>query len=119
MGYRSDVALCLTQNGVSTLSKKLDNSNAETKNLVTDLMEYPREHFKDADTGSEIWYWDMVKWYSEYPDVSFIENLISELDYTEYLFIRMGEDTDDNEIQGSYWDNPFGLHLSRTIDFSE
>lgn len=117
MGYRSDVALCLTRNGIETLVSELDKFSDETRQSVNELLEYPKNHFTDPDTGSKMWFWDYLKWYQDYPDVAFIEDILSMLDESDYLFIRIGEDSDDNEIQGNYWDNPFGMYLSRTINF--
>ncbi len=117
MGYRSDVGLCLTRNGLSKLIAELENTSDEIRESVKELLDYPKNHFTDSDTGSEIWYWEYVKWYQDDPDVAFMEDVLSMLDYNDYLLIRIGEDSDDNEIQGNYWDNPFGMYLSRTINF--
>lgn len=119
MGYRSDVGLCLTKNGVSALMDKLDKSDEETKTLVTDLLSNPEKHFKDSGTGSEIWYWTWLKWYLDYQDVAFIENALMDMDAADYLFIRVGEDAEDNDIQGDFWDNPFDMVFSRSIDFEK
>ena len=56
-----------------------------------------------------------VKWYEDFSDVSFIENLLAELDWKDFLFIRIGEDYDDTEVRGDFWDNPFELGLTRKI----
>lgn len=118
MGYRSDVALCLSQNGISALTEKLDKSSPAIRDEAKELLDHPKNHFTDSATGSQFWYWEGLKWYEDFPDVGFIEHLMGKLDIKEYLFIRIGEDSDDNEIQGAYWNNPFGMCLSRSIEFT-
>jgi hypothetical protein len=35
-----------------------------------------------------------------------------------YYFIRIGEENDDTEVRGCFWDNPFGFELSRGMTLS-
>ena len=51
--------------------------------------------------------------------MSFIENLLAELDWKDFLFIRIGEDYDDTEVRGDFWDNPFEIRLERSINICE
>jgi hypothetical protein len=53
----------------------------------------------------------------DYEDVSFFENLLQELDHEDYYFIRLGEENDDTEVRGGFWDNPFCMSLVRGIAF--
>ncbi len=41
-------------------------------------------------------HWTYVKWYSEFPEVSYIMKFVTGLDC--YQFIRLGEELDDNEV---------------------
>ena len=86
---------------------------------VKDLLNYPDAHFIDVNTGSELWYWTWLKWYVDYSDVSFIENTLQDMDAADYLFIRIGDDSDDNDIQGDFWENPFDMGFSRSIEFEK
>lgn len=43
---------------------------------------------------------------------------MEELDDEDFLFIRIGENFEDLEIQGRYWENPFNLDVVRTVEFS-
>lgn len=43
---------------------------------------------------------------------------MEELDDEDFLFIRIGEDFEDIEILGRYWENPFNLDVVRTVEFS-
>ena len=117
MGYRSDVGLALSKVGAVSLQKKLValDQDSETFFKVTELLKYAHKHMKHEETGSELYLWDYLKWYDSYSDVRFIEDLMGELEDEEFLFLRIGEDMNDNEEKGSFWDNPFELSILRTI----
>lgn len=118
MGYRSEAALCIDKNGKSALKVKLDEANKETQKIVREFLAHSDKHLADSESSSELWFWDWIKWYSDYPEIGFMENLLNQMDTEHFLFIRIGEDSDDSEVQGAYWDNPFGMCLSRSIEFS-
>ena len=115
MGYRSDVGLALTQPAVHTLHQKLNalDKNSEAFSVVSDFLVYADKHLEDADSGAEVYLWEGIKWYEEFSDVGFIENLLTELDWSDFLFIRIGEDYGDTEVRGDFWENPFDLKLTR------
>ena len=115
MGYRSDVGLALKQPAVHTLHQKLNalDKNSEAFSVVSDFLVYADKHLEDADSGAEVYLWEGIKWYEEFSDVGFIENLLTELDWSNFLFIRIGEDYDDTEARGDFWENPFDLKLTR------
>ena len=117
MGYRSDIGLALTQKAVQILHQKLNalDKNSEAFSVITDFFTYADKHFEATDSGSEVYLWEYVKWYQEFPDVEFVEKLLSELDWSDFLFVRIGDDLDDIETRGCFWDNPFDLGISRSI----
>ena len=117
MGYRSDVGLALSKAGVGRLQEKLATLDkaSETFFNVTELLKYAYKHQKHEETGAELFLWDYLKWYDNYSDVRFIEDLMGELEDEEFLFLRIGEDMNDNEEKGSVGDNPFELSILRTI----
>ena len=78
-------------------------------------MKYSHKHQKHEESGAELFLWDYLKWYDNYPDVRFIEDLMNELESDDFLFLRIGEDMNDNEEKGSFWNNPFALSILRTI----
>ncbi len=53
-----------------------------------------------------------------FEEIACINSVMEELDDEDFLFIRIGEDFEDLEIQGRYWDNPFNLDVVRTVEFS-
>ena len=118
MGYRSDVGLCLTAAGKQVLDTALAEAAGsnphftEIKNMVDHA-----EIRTDTDSGTVGYLWRDLKWYADYDEVRFIENLLSKLDDSDYLFIRVGESDDDTEDRGGFWENPLGMCLVRGIAF--
>ena len=90
MGYRSDVGLALTQSAVQTLNQKMNalDKNSEAFSVITDFFAYADKHFEDTESWSEVYLWESVKWYEEFPNVDFIEHLLAELDWSDFLFIQ-------------------------------
>lgn len=125
MGYYSDVGLALTKTGVDFLQNKLASPKVseELREEVKSLLSYADRHYTDANSGAEVWYWDCIKWYDfatdGFPDVCFIMETLSELEETEYRFIRIGEEYDDTDVRGFFWENPFDFELSRGITLAD
>jgi len=118
MGYRSDVGLCLSAKGKEALDAALAEAEKTNKHysLIMDLLDKADSRIT-SDDGTVAYHWQSVKWYADYSDVSFIENLLHSLDDEDYLFIRVGEENDDTEYQGEFRDNPLGMCLIRGIAF--
>ncbi len=117
MGYRSDIGLALTQSAVQRMHQKLNtlDKNSEAFSVITDFIAYADKHYEDADTKAKVYLWNYVKWYDDFKEVNFLEELMQELNEQDYLFIRIGEDYDDTEVRGDFWDNPFALEINRGI----
>ena len=118
MGYRSDVGLCLQRPAYVKLrnaGEALQHTDTEIDRHVQSLLDHPQRTLECTEAVAL--YWDSVKWYSDYDDVRWIENLLSSFEEEEYLFLRIGEETDDIEAKGCYWDNPFGMYVAREIVF--
>jgi len=117
MGYRSDVGLALSKAGAEQLREELRalNKNSETFSETTAFLNATDKHLKHEATGAELYLWSWLKWYEHYPDVRFMEDLMGKLESDDFLFLRIGEDMNDNEERGSFWDNPFELSILRTI----
>lgn len=124
MGYYSEVALALTKVGVSELKAKLADRTlpAKDKEETRQLLDHADRHFVDDEAGSEIWYWESLKWYDcdpdNFPEVDFIEKLMEQLDPDDYRFMRVGEESHDTEERGNFWDNPFDLSVCRYISLA-
>jgi hypothetical protein len=119
MGYRSDVGLCLTENGKKTLEARLSELEvgAARTGYIHDLLNPSRNKREDPESGAVAWLWEYLKWYTDYEDVAFFEKLMNDLDYDDYYFIRVGEDEDDTDVRGGFWENPFCMCLVRGIAF--
>ena len=118
MGYRSDVGLCLSAKGKEALDAALDEArqNKEHLSLIMALLDGAAVRVS-TDDGVVAYHWEYLKWYADYSDVRFIENLLRNLDEEDYLFIRVGESDDDTEYRGGFWGNPLGMCLVRGIAF--
>lgn len=124
MGYRSDVGIALTKKGIAMLQDKLASQeiSEELRARVKELLAHADRHYTDASSGAEVWYWEWIKWYDCYPvgyqDISFIMDALNELDDEDYRFIRIGEEYDDTEVSGGFWENPFDFELTRSMTLS-
>lgn len=112
MGYRSEVAIRCQDNAYKMFEKAWGEFT-------------PDKIFHQED--DHLIYWDWVKWYEDYPDVSAIENIMSELNKLSndeaiekkmgYRFMRLGEDDTDIETKENTYD--VGLWMIRKIDLSD
>lgn len=120
MGYYSDVALCLTKNGMDQLKTAL--AEAERSNPVDFAaikMLIGGEPSKiDESTGAVVFLWKGEKWYEEFAEMAFVAKLMDSLPSEDFLFIRLGEDYDDIETRGSFCGKPFGMYVERKIAFT-
>ena len=123
MGYRSDVGLALTKAGVDAMHRKLAHHSLgeESRKIIVNFFNNADKHNREK-SGEEGWFWGYIKWYTDdpvyYPEVDFIEKLLAELDEEDFRFIRIGEDYDDTDVRGTFWENPFDLELGRCITFA-
>lgn len=90
MGYYSDVALTLLKKDALDFVKEAQRRGGEILNFVraAELMEH--------NNGKAItFYWEYVKWYNRFPEISFVNGYYPSLD--NYSFKRIGEDRNDIE----------------------
>jgi len=113
MGYRSEVCIALTDDAVRVLSTILEHLPAshEARNLLRDAQIQPGylsdfQAHKDSSKDCELkLYWDYVKWYEGYECVDFVETFLQEIPHEDYRFVRVGEESDDVEERGDYYDS--------------
>ena len=119
MGYYSDVALCLTKNGMDQLKTAL--AEAEKNNpdnfAAIKILIGDEPSRTDESTGAVVFLWKGEKWYDEFAEVAFVEAFMDSLSDEDFLFIRLGEDYDDIETRGSFCGKPFGMYAARKIAF--
>lgn len=110
MGYRSEVVLAIKK---EVLTKALIASQ-------TIPTSFSDKTLWDAieERGDSIYYVvNQVKWYQGYAEIdavtAFIRWIEDTLSDEDFGFIRLGEETDDNELLGNPWE--FGFGVSREI----
>ncbi len=106
MGYRSDVALAIRASAAREILADPDSAQVLSeadKNL--------------SDDGALLFHWEEIRWDSYDKETGALMGLLADLDYDDFLFIRLGEDDEDTEILGGWWDNPFDLGYVRRIEF--
>lgn len=118
MGYYSEVAFTITAKALENLRNLINNNELELALVTLEMLENADKHSIDEETKAEIFYWSASKWYHDFEEISCFHNALDELDFEDYLFIRIGEEFEDIEMQGYFWENPFGLDLVRTVEFS-
>ena len=144
MGYRSDVAIKIYGNK-EKLQKVKDFADAELEKLTADdtesvlsLIESSTESldrhvwdFDDEDEASFFLFVEWVKWYDGYPAVEYFNSIfakaeeIGEADDTETddedklfgEFVRMGEDSDDNEERRFNTNGDDQVTIRRSIEY--
>ena len=122
MGYYSDVVLALNENGKALLNKKiaeLKEQDTETWQAVDSLLNNYVDHKQeDPISGAIMYNFAMLKWYDSFTDIGFVVDFINTLSSEDYLFIRIGEDIDDIQREGSFFDNPFNIEVISTIQYA-
>ena len=119
MGDYSDVALCLTKTGAAKLATAVEARVSDTygdfaSNDIKEMVGREPAH-KDMASGTVAFCWTGMKWYADFEEVAFVENFMADLEYEDYYFIRVGEDYNDIEVNGGFWDNSFGMRIERRI----
>ncbi len=115
MGYRSEVAIALTPDAAKKLFV-LQDFCPELKQLIDDADDTWHFDKKSIDKGFDTkLYWNHVKWYDSYPEIQQMETFLYQIlgDDCEYLLLRIGEETDDMETQGHYWESD--MYIQRSI----
>ena len=121
MGYRSEVCIGLTDDGMRLLRTMMDHlpDDHEAHSLLKDAQTMRgcgpwSDGHKDSTTDCEDkMHWDYIKWYEGYECVEFVERFLSEcIPEEDYRFVRIGEESDDVEERGEYWDAEIHIHRS-------
>lgn len=117
MGYRSDVVVILPEHVYRKLLDKIAViSDYDTKQEVYMLLNEAKILQHD-ETHDVLIIWLDIKWYNEdqdYKDIAFIDEFLHSLPDKDYLFLRTGEDIDDNEVFGDYY-YPFDAYIEHNI----
>ena len=140
MGYRSDVALVLSKKGrddffryLSEMLKSLepDKSNLDYESIkdsieeCSDLMLNQGKTLVNTNTSAKLWVWESIKWsisnniaeLKKEKATVVINSILTDISPDDYLFMRMGEDYEDVEVKGNFWNNPFHLMIEREFSY--
>lgn len=130
MGYRSTVALVLSPAGAAALEKFMESVFEEDKDIHERVAAYFGEAdvFRRTQDGASFYLWEAVKWYDNLPEYAgpyHVSRFLDDIFYmrvgisqSDYLFIRMGDDYDDLDLLGEFYENPFGVGIRREITFN-
>lgn len=113
MGYRSEVCIVVSNKHLGTQKGNIY--------IPADHPLFQPCMFDFVKKGEEatLFYAESTKWYSCDKDIAVVEQFLHmDLDPEDYLFIRIGENMDDCETEGCFWDNEFGVQLSRSVTFN-
>ena len=126
MGYRSEVCIGFTDAAGRLFKTMLDHlpDDHEVRDLVKDAEQNFTQNILDkaaplsterlSDYEGKL-YWNYVKWYQRFDDVGFIEDFLSAIPDEDYRFVRIGEDQDDSENRGEYYDAE--IYINRSISW--
>jgi len=123
MGYRSEVCIGMTDDATRIFRTILDHipETHIVHELINDAKTSHYDIWKgqhkdpEADCESKM-YWDYVKWYDGYDCVGFIEDFLENcIPEEDYRFLRIGEESDDTEERGDYYDSD--IHIQRSISW--
>ena len=122
MGYRSDVCIAMTDSATRLMKTVISHlpEHHELRELVKmdegSFREIRSDHLANQDFDCESkMYFEDVKWYESYEDVGLIEEILGSIDEQEWLLTRVGEEMDDIDQKGAYYDSD--VYVSRKIEW--
>ena len=124
MGYRSEVILAVGPEVMPQFMVTMAKSPEARQMCFGDHTEMIKDYA--GEKGAFLFRWDHVKWYDSFEEVRAIQDFIEwcqseqiEVDGKEvnadeyYRFVRIGEEMDDNEVEG--WG--FDIHIERSATY--
>ena len=113
MGYRSEIALSLSDEAVEILNCKMEQAENHLREDIISMLP-----IKYDTEGTFIIYEDWVKWYDDYAFVILLTEVMDHCDAHQigYQFIRLGEDHADVEEREFYTAEYKPIHWSRQIN---
>ncbi len=125
MGYYSEVGLCLNKAAHDRMLAELMQQDKATQAEVQELLMHAQRYVanKGKDEEAILYHWSWIKWYSQFPEVKFIEDFIGNLSDDDdapeqYRFVSIGEELEDITAHGSYHENPFEMDAGRGVYIS-
>ena len=128
MGYRSEVAIGLTDCAVRLLATLMEHDEnlqdlissadksawycAEVDRPDRPVAKMPFEDSKDYGCN---FHWDYVKWYEDYEDIAAMTSFLNALPTEDFRFVRVGENAGDIEEMGDYYDCE--IYVQRSVSW--
>ena len=124
MGYRSEVILAVGPEVMPQFMITMAKS-PEARKMCFAGADTMIKDYCDIE-GAFLFRWDHIKWYDSFEEIQALQDFIEwcaceqiEVDGKQvnadeyYRFVRIGEEMDDNEVQG--WG--FDIHIERTATY--
>lgn len=117
MSYYSDVTIVMRKRDYTKMIRRAEAlKDSSVKELIDEA-----KHYRDRyDKNRRILEWKEVEWYEELYNIGWIYRFIENIDC---IFIKIGEDLDDNlyELYGDPYANDFqtSAHINRTISIED
>ena len=114
MGYRSEVALALTDDATRLL--KAIEEHDVFDNLLTEAEgTFPKHLDPEVDNWCKL-YWGYVKWGDHWPECAAVIEFMNNIPDEDFLFVRSGEDLEDNEHNGDFYDS--GIYITKSLQWN-
>ena len=124
MGYRSEVVLYVGPEVMPQFMVTMAKCQAARELCFAENDHMIKDY--NGEKGSFLFKWGWLKWYDSYEEIAAIQDFIhwcecetievegKDVDASEYYrFVRIGEEMDDNEVQG--WG--FDIHIEREATY--
>ena len=114
MGYRSEIILVVGKEALPLFLTALAKE-PEARSLC---YSHADKRLDDYEDGAVLFHWDHIKWYDSFKEVAAIEEFMNDCDTEDledhYRFVRIGEETDDNEVRGWGFDH---VYVTRSVEY--
>jgi len=124
MGYRSEVILAIGPEVMPQFMVTMAKCPEARKLCWSDHSDMIKDYA--GVKGAFLFRWDHIKWYESYEEVQALQDFMEWCNSEDievegkkeqaaeyYRFVRIGEETDDNEVEG--WG--FDIHIERTATY--
>ena len=136
MGYYCDVLFVMNENAHKTFLKEIEELkeiNKQTYDYIQDIFKHAHIVEKDGDYLYQI---NQIKWHTlhignngkilieinnpERDDPTYeLHKTLMSLEDSEFLYFIVGEEIEDIEICGNYWENKFNASIVRDFYYEE
>jgi len=122
MGYRSEVAIVMTEKGFECLCNRLENIDKALVGEIVSTIDCMTASYEN-DGSDVLLYAGWTKWYENFNDVKFIEDTLRFFMIVDipYMFLRIGGNIDDIEehswLEEELYYRP-NIVIQRHIDLS-